>query len=281
MLLPWSIGLSLVLTAASGGLNSSDVGWDVHVRHNYQKPPGSNLRILCNFTYPKEYRTKDVRVYWKKPGRSVCSKDDMDKEAFIFHTNSTCVHDHYKGRTRLTGDPARGDCTLLIMNVTETEPKIYLRVSVMNENFSFTDNSVSISVLGGAAVTSDPEARYPTGLPLPTIEPKEDQKVKLVPVAIVVPVVVVVLLVAGILFTVRRKRSMSFTREESGYYANFSRASADATQRTLKDMKAEQTLSPPKAIDEPVYVNLEAPQTETLQAPDQPNHIYGNVDYTK
>ncbi|XP_029959122.1 uncharacterized protein LOC115397091 [Salarias fasciatus] len=284
MQLPLLIYFSLILIVVSKDQNSKDPEWIIDVKPSIEGPSGSTITVQCSFSYPERYRSSDVQVYWKKRGTSICSESDNDKRAFVYHPNSTCVHDDYKGKTELTGDQNQGNCSLKIQNVSKNEPMIYLRISVRNENYSFFSSPVSISVTGNTAV----DTRYPTGpefLPTEsseaaaTGEPPQDSKIMYM--ATFIPVIVVILIVAVILFTVKCKRSQAFTREESKYYANFSRTSSDTTQRKSSGMNVEQTLTEQKVIDEPVYINLQAPTTEMQQDTDHNDHVYGNVDYSK
>ncbi|CAN9514362.1 unnamed protein product [Ophioblennius macclurei] len=236
--------------------NSNDENWQIDVNRRFQEPSGSTIIIQCNFSYPMKYYTPDVKVYWKMDGTSNCSRTEKDKRAFVYHKKPECIHKDYRGKTDLIGDPARGNCTLMIRDVVKNESKIYMRIYARNQSYSFSMFGVNITVTDAAIV--------------PHVA---------IAVPVVVVVVVVVILVAGITLAVKRKRSRSFTREESGYYANFSRFSADVPPRKLSDMTAEQKLTEPKVIDEPVYVNLEAPTTAMSHDPNE--HLYGNVDYTK
>lgn len=261
---------SLVLILLSAGLNSEGLPWSINVTQIYQEPPGSDMVIRCSFTYPEEHHTEDVQVYWKKPGTSVCSKNDKDKQAFISHTNATCVDDHYRGRTKLIGNQREGNCSLAISNVTRNEKNIYLRVFAKNQNYSFIKNFVSIEIKGNPTVTSILDTML-----VMTEEPPNDSKT--IYAAIFAPVAALVLLVAGILVAVKYKRSQTFTREESGYYANCSRSSPHPAEGKPPGMKVKEALTEQKVIEEPVYINLEAPRTEMQQ--DHVDHVYGNVDY--
>ncbi|TDH11983.1 hypothetical protein EPR50_G00066380 [Perca flavescens] len=79
--------------------------------------------------------------------------------------------------------------------------------------------------------------------------------------AIFIPVaaLLIIIVVVAIIFCIKKRRSQSFTREESGYYENVSRASSNQAKREESCIKQDNnTLSEVKAIDEPVYINIEA-----------------------
>lgn len=128
-------------------MNSGDV-WRINVQRHFNVSEGSDLTIPCTFTYPSQYHTEDVEVYWKKKGQSVCSKSDLDRGAFVFHPNDTCVLPNYRGRTKLIGDKTKGNCSLQITNIIISEPYLYMRVSGKGKNYSFKKENVKISVNG-------------------------------------------------------------------------------------------------------------------------------------
>ncbi|XP_018542967.1 uncharacterized protein LOC108890557 [Lates calcarifer] len=263
--------LILILTSFSEG-----EAWNVIVSQPTSVKPYSNVTIQCSFTYPEKYHTENVEVYWKKRFQnSYDNKQDESKSLnpFIFHTNSTFVLEKYRGRTMLIGNKTQGSCSLLILNITDNETDIYMRVKGKNEPFSFYNKSINISV-------SDFQE------PVFTDEGDIDQVTQGIYMAIFVPLsallIIIIILIPVIVCYISHKRSHSFTREESGYYANFSRASSNQAQRE-SSCKYEEKIKLPelKATDEPVYVNTEAVTGQMDQSMDHTDNIYANVDYSK
>ncbi|XP_033496970.2 uncharacterized protein LOC117266121 [Epinephelus lanceolatus] len=283
MKLPGLINLGLIFIMAS---NSKGEDWSVNVTRRINATLGSDVTIPCTFTYPTKFHTKDVKVWWKMNVRSPIEISDNNKHAFIFHPDDSNVIEKYRGRTKLIGNKTAGNCTLQILNVTENVPNIYLRVFGNEEKWSFSKELVSIFVSspGVPSFTFKPDiTALPPQLPTfitVTVSPQSASRYT----AIFVPVAVilVILFVIGIVFYIRHKRSQSFTREESGYYANFSRASSNQAEREASCNKQENKKLPEvKAIDEPIYINTEAPLGQMDQSMNDMDNVYANVDYTK
>lgn len=121
--------------------------WGINVTSSIFAPPGSNVTILCDFTYPSEYYTKDVQVYWKRGERSQYAINDHDKNAFVYHTNDTWVLKRYRGKTKIIGNKDEGNCSLMIQGVDQDDTNLYLRVIANGNQYSFYSNSVSITLL--------------------------------------------------------------------------------------------------------------------------------------
>ena len=106
------------------------------------------MTIPCTFTYPQNYHTNDVKVYWKRNERASFKTGDKDDKQFVFHTNQTFVVEKYRGRTQLIGNANDGNCSLKIEDVKDNEKSLYVRIIVQDHPFSFTKKPVSISVSG-------------------------------------------------------------------------------------------------------------------------------------
>lgn len=122
--------------------------WDINVTRHISALKGSDVTIPCSFTYPPELHTKDVKVYWKKGQISEVKTDDLEKNAFVFHTNNAFVLEKYRGKTKLIGNKDKGNCTLVIQDIRENEPFIYVRVIARGDQNSFQNNFVSITLSG-------------------------------------------------------------------------------------------------------------------------------------
>lgn len=122
--------------------------WNVSVPESISTTVGSDVTIPCTFTYPKMYHTDNVQVYWKKKVRSSFNTYDKDRNAFIYHPNSTFVLENYKTKTEITGDKAKGNCSMMIFNISDSDKDIYVRIIAKGDNYSFLKNPVSIFVKG-------------------------------------------------------------------------------------------------------------------------------------
>ncbi|XP_039661421.1 uncharacterized protein LOC120562047 isoform X3 [Perca fluviatilis] len=290
MKLPGLIDLSLIFILVS---NSKGDDWSVSVDRIIHATLGSNVTIPCSFTYPLKYHTEKVQVHWKKSGvKHNLNIFDKDSNAFVFHPNDTFVLEKYRGKTKLTGNKTKGDCTLEIFNISEYVPNIYVRVIAKN-NYSFWKDTVTIHVSepGGKPVSlkpdlkSEPSPKYEaTTTDMAVVTTGGMTREASLYTAIFVPVaaLLLIIVVAAVVFRIKKRRSQSFTREESGYYENVSRASSNQAKREESCIKQDNnTLSEVKAIDEPVYINIEAIPGQMDQRMDHTDNIYGNVDYEK
>lgn len=121
--------------------------WGINVTSSIFATPGSNVTILCDFTYPRQFYTNDVQVYWKRGERSLFAIEDHDKNAFVYHTNDTWVLKRYRGKTKIIGNKDKGNCSLMIQDVDQDDTNLYLRVIAKGNQYSFYSNSVSITLL--------------------------------------------------------------------------------------------------------------------------------------
>ncbi|CAI5662716.1 uncharacterized protein LOC100707044 isoform X2 [Oreochromis niloticus] len=287
MQLPGLIGFISVLVLAC---NSKDTEWKINVERTITAQPGSTVTIHCNFSYPQEYHTNNVTVFWKMlsvKDPTKCSNKDKHKWAFVFNTNNDCVLEKYRGKTKLIGDQNKGNCSLQITNITHIEQAIYVRIDVQKDKYSFDKDLVSVSFSMNGTGASDPGTdSYMTHDPLPTettitkANENDTSLATILSVAIPVAVlVVIILLVAGIFIFIKYKRSRSVTREDSGYYANFSRALSNPPKREVTCDTQAKKLPEGKAIDDPVYINVKAPTGHMAPNSSSADNIYANVDY--
>ncbi|XP_028435367.1 uncharacterized protein LOC114556573 isoform X2 [Perca flavescens] len=283
MKLPGLIELSLIFILVS---NSKGDEWAVNVNRRINATLGSNVTIPCSFTFPSNIHTENVQVHWKKQGvKHNLSIIDKDLNAFVFHPNDTYVLEKYRGKTKLTGNKNKGDCTLKIFNISEYVPNIYVRV-IAKDNYSFWKNTVTILVSGGKPVSlnTEPSPNFETTTTMTGSTTVGTAREASLYMAIFIPVaaLLIIIVVVAIIFCIKKRRSQSFTREESGYYENVSRASSNQAKREESCIKQDNnTLSEVKAIDEPVYINIEAIPSQMDQRMDHTDNIYGNVDYEK
>ncbi|KAL3060442.1 hypothetical protein OYC64_014903 [Pagothenia borchgrevinki] len=278
MKLPSLIHLSLILMLTSEGHTDQD--WNVNVTRNIQAALGSNVSIDCSFTYPPNKSSENVKVYWKTFERSNFTLD-RDPDAFVFHPTETLVNEKYRGKTKLLGSVTQKSCSLFIFNFTDEQLQIYMRATGEGWMYSYRKDYVSISVSG--VVIPAIHASDTTNIAVSSTMATIQESSSLMYTAICVPVaaLLIIICVAGIFFFLKNKRSQPLTREESGYYANFSRVSSNQAKRnaSIKTQENENT-SELKAIDEPVYNNVEAPPGQMGQRMNHTENIYGNVDYS-
>ncbi|XP_022617697.1 uncharacterized protein LOC111234064 isoform X2 [Seriola dumerili] len=272
--------ISLISIPASSGQT-----WNITVQQRINATLDSTVTIPCHFSNPKEYDTDDVKVYWKTFGKTI-EINDKDNRAFVYHPNETFMLENYRGRTTLIGDIKKKNCSLQILGFKlDDERKIYMRLSI-KQNYSFINHPVNIYG-SGPGVTQAANDQAVTSLPfinsLPTsMSTTLGNSQMYVAIFIPVSVLLVIIVIAGIFGCIKHKRSKSFTREESGYYANFSRASSNQAQSEASCKNHEKKkLSELKAIDEPVYINTEALTGQMDQSMDHIDNVYANVDYTK
>uniref|UniRef100_UPI003AAB3842 uncharacterized protein n=1 Tax=Centroberyx gerrardi TaxID=166262 RepID=UPI003AAB3842 len=213
------IELSLILILAS---DTNGEEWKVNVR-DVNTPLHSNVTIPCNFTYKKPTENvHKLQVYWKISRRiSQIKTGDNDLNAFIYHPNPTYVTEEYRGRTHLVGDINNQNCSLMIQNISHNVGPIYLRIATGEEYYSYRNYYVRITVSG------------PGGTSVPFTVPRTSTST-LIYITTSVPIVavlIVIFVLCGVFYYRKRKRSQAVTREESGYYANFSRASSTQAKR--------------------------------------------------
>ncbi|XP_051261587.1 uncharacterized protein LOC127366566 isoform X4 [Dicentrarchus labrax] len=253
MKLPGLINLCLILILAS---LSKGQKWSIDVPRQINATEGSNVTIPCTFTHPYKSNRQNVQVYWKTLSERFQSQTtDLDKYAFIFHTNETFVIEKYRGKTMLIGDKDKGNCSLKIKDIKFNDPSVYVRIVTNDEKYSFKKILTSINVDGGVPVNSLPI----TDITFNTLEVTTIEMTKMTS-------------------TPSTQMSKSFTREDSGYYANFRRTSSNQAKREGSYKKEDKKLPEPQAIDEPVYINMEGGQIPTNQMWDN-NFVWDNVGH--
>ncbi|XP_055019501.1 uncharacterized protein LOC129411759 isoform X4 [Boleophthalmus pectinirostris] len=219
-------------------------GWTVDLREHNDVVFGSDVVIPCNFTYPSEHHSNDVKVFWKKNENK---NKGGDHNPFIFHPDSSQIIEKYRGRTSL------------VVEVTEvkliTTPLATSRTTTIYPNETLTH----------LATTQSPVSSFP------------------LVIAVVVPIasMIFVAIVSLIVFLIYRKccRSQSLSRTTSGYYANFSRSSANRTKGELSGLTKNTPQDPGEKVidDEPVYGNIQPLSHQPDTSADMDESIYANV----
>ncbi|XP_041649544.1 uncharacterized protein LOC121513691 isoform X2 [Cheilinus undulatus] len=218
--------------------------WTISVNESITAVRGSSVTINCTFRCPSDQCNDKVSVYWKKRQRSSITISDNDKNVFILHENNSYVLEKYRGKTELVQHNSNKDCSLKINNVTEADQGLYVRLITKTEKFSFYGNAVSVFVID----------RNDT-LVVPTDDTLKTSSSMYIAIFVPIALIVIIAVIAGIFFYIKHRRTQPFTREESGYYANFSRASSN-DPKSDASCKKNDKLPEVNDIDDPVYINV-------------------------
>ncbi|CAB1333907.1 unnamed protein product [Coregonus sp. 'balchen'] len=251
------IEMMLILSQASG---ASGVDW----KANYPKVVFTNMEddvtIPCNVTYPTSPSKKPIQAYWKRLGPTELNITDNDKNEFLYHPNNTFVIKSFQTRTMLIGNVSKGNCSLEIKRIQNGDMgPFYFRIATGANNFSFIKELVYINISGTSGT-------------IPTI-PKDKSNT--------VVAVLLVSVLGSVWFFKYRKRCV-ITKQESGYYANFTMTTPTTKPERVKTTKKKDDaqVPPPKVIDEPVYGNVQYPN-DPMDGMDQMDSVYANVDDIK
>ncbi|KAM9405401.1 uncharacterized protein ACWYII_028732 isoform 3-T3 [Salvelinus alpinus] len=283
------IEMMLILSQACG---TSGVDWKADYPKVVFTKMGEDVTIPCNVTYPPSPSKEPVQAYWKRLGNTKLNINDNDKNEFLYHPNNTFVIKSFQTRTNLTGNVTKRNCSLKINIIQHGDIGrfYYLRIATGADNFSFNKELVSIQISGTSGTISiipmdkSNTVDSTTTVPLATTELFEDALSTTTYIATTVPVVAVLLVaVLGIVWFFKyRKRSRGVTKQESGYYANFTMTTPTTKPERVKTTKKKDDtqIPPPKVIDEPVYGNVQGPD-DPMDSMDQMDSVYANVDHAK
>ncbi|XP_020360485.1 uncharacterized protein LOC109907114 isoform X1 [Oncorhynchus kisutch] len=282
--LMWIV-MMLILSQASG---TSGVVWKADYPKVVFTKLGEDVTIPCNVTYPPSQSKGPIQAYWKRWGNTQLNINDNDKNEFLYHPNNTFVIKSFQTRTNLTGNITKGNCSLKINIIQHGDIGhfYYLRIATGADNFSFKKELVSIQISGtSGTISTIPKdmsntVDSTTTVPLTTTE---NTLPKATYIATTVSVVAVLLVaVLGIVWFFKyRKRARGVTKQESGYYANFTMTTPTTKPERVNTTKKDDTqVPPPKVIDEPVYGNVQGPD-DPMDSMDQMDSVYANVDHAK
>ncbi|KAL0985012.1 hypothetical protein UPYG_G00151820 [Umbra pygmaea] len=269
----WWIEIMLIMSQASGG-NSEE--WNATYKNNISTNKGEDATILCEVKYPSG---PSVQAYWKILGQKINISDE-DKNAFIYHPNKSMVSKRFQSRTELIGDINKGNCSLKIKTInTEDTGRFYLRISNGNNNWSFSNQLVSIHISGYNKTLLGQPTDTDNSTNTPPTTTSVAKTTAVIYIGIIIPLAAVVLLAAlgNVWFFKYRKRSRLVTVQESvlPVYANFTPA-PEIDKTTEK--KGNTQVPPPRIINDPIYGNVEGPQN-TMDSMDETDDVYANVDY--
>ncbi|CAJ1061633.1 uncharacterized protein LOC117813761 [Xyrichtys novacula] len=215
--------LMLILAFCSEGLGSGN--WTITIDRTVTAQRGSDVTINCTFDCPSSHCSDNVQIYWKKRKGKSFDKADNSQNEFVFHKNKTFVLERYREKTKLVQDKGNKDCSLKIQDVTDNDKDIYVRLITKSDKYSFYSNTVSIRVFDRK--NTSPTVETTTTAIIPTISPTTVYTAIFVPLS----VLVIILIIIGTFCLMKHKRKQSMSREGSGYYANFPRASSNNAKR--------------------------------------------------
>ncbi|XP_074539101.1 uncharacterized protein LOC141800460 [Halichoeres trimaculatus] len=268
------VTLILTLTFVSESLGNEE--WTIKVDRTFHVPRGSDLTIPCRFDCPS--CDGKVSVFWKRRIGNNSDGNDNKKNEFVYHENESLVMDRYRHKTGLVKDAKDvKNCTLRIQNVTLSDENIYVRLETEKNKYSFFKKTVSIFVSEipiSETSTPTPEAG--------TKKNNQNNSSAILYTAIFVPVsaLMIIVILVGTFCFIKQRRKQSFTREDSGYYANFSRPSSNNAKSEVSSKKID-NLPEMNDVEDPVYVNVKDPVDRMDQNIDNTNNIYANVNYSR
>ncbi|KAM9114667.1 LOW QUALITY PROTEIN: sialic acid-binding Ig-like lectin 11 [Pangshura tecta] len=172
---PWRAGgpatlRVLILALLWRGSLSQPPGFTLTVPQSVSVPEGLCVLVPCTFTYPASYDTDNpsAQLYgkWYKEPATVGQDPPVVSSA-----SSLGVSQETQGRFRLTGDPARGDCSLQISDARRTDAgRYFLSIERGLLDHTYRPNSdgagpaLTISVPG---LTEEPEIQISPARGLP------------------------------------------------------------------------------------------------------------------
>ncbi|KAM6995335.1 sialic acid-binding Ig-like lectin 14 [Tautogolabrus adspersus] len=142
------LGLSFLCLLVILNFQSSHEQWTASVPPRISALQGSCVVIPCSYTYPKPTSKKFLtswRGFWKK-------------KATIISTNLPRwkLSTEYRKRTLFLGDLRTRNCTMMLDGVrrTDTGPFFFRIEMPQYRSFSYTNNKVTIDVIGDPPVPS-------------------------------------------------------------------------------------------------------------------------------
>uniref|UniRef100_A0A8D0G3A2 Sialic acid binding Ig like lectin 1 n=1 Tax=Strix occidentalis caurina TaxID=311401 RepID=A0A8D0G3A2_STROC len=111
--------------------------WGVTYPKSLRGVRGSCVMIPCTLSYPDDVEASDGVV-------AIWYKDYQDQKLLVYHSEAQEVDAHFRDRAQLLGDPAAGNCTLLLRGVTPEDSGPYrFRFEIVNgDRWSATEDVV-------------------------------------------------------------------------------------------------------------------------------------------
>ncbi|CAN0100602.1 unnamed protein product [Bubo scandiacus] len=126
----WLVLLTSLVPPALGS-------WGVAYPKSLWGVRGSCVMIPCTLSYPDDVEAGDGVV-------AIWYKDYQDQKLLVYHSEAQEVDAHFRDRAKLLGDPATGNCTLLLRGVTPEDSGPYrFRFEIVNgDRWSATEDVV-------------------------------------------------------------------------------------------------------------------------------------------
>ncbi|XP_074724307.1 sialoadhesin [Strix uralensis] len=126
----WLILLTSLIPPALGS-------WGVAYPKSLRGVRGSCVMIPCTLSYPDDVEASDGVV-------AIWYKDYQEQKLLVYHSEAQEVDAHFRDRAQLLGDPAAGNCTLLLRGVTPEDSGPYrFRFEIVNgDRWSATEDVV-------------------------------------------------------------------------------------------------------------------------------------------
>ncbi|PNJ41865.1 sialic acid-binding Ig-like lectin 10 isoform X1 [Pongo pygmaeus] len=152
--------LPLLLSSLLGGSQAMDGRFWIRVQESVMVPEGLCISVPCSFSYPRKDWTESTPAYgyWFK----AVTETSKGAPVATNHQNRE-VEMSTRGRFQLTGDPAKGNCSLVIRDAQmqdesqyffRVERGSYVRYNFMNDGF----------LLKVTALTQKPDVYIPETL---------------------------------------------------------------------------------------------------------------------
>ncbi|PNJ41859.1 sialic acid-binding Ig-like lectin 10 isoform X4 [Pongo pygmaeus] len=133
--------LPLLLSSLLGGSQAMDGRFWIRVQESVMVPEGLCISVPCSFSYPRKDWTESTPAYgyWFK----AVTETSKGAPVATNHQNRE-VEMSTRGRFQLTGDPAKGNCSLVIRDAQmqdesqyffRVERGSYVRYNFMNDGF--------------------------------------------------------------------------------------------------------------------------------------------------
>ncbi|PNI91969.1 SIGLEC10 isoform 7 [Pan troglodytes] len=145
--------LPLLLSSLLGGSQAMDERFWIRVQESVMVPEGLCISVPCSFSYPRQDWTGSTPAYgyWFK------AVTETTKGAPVATNHqSREVEMSTRGRFQLTGDPAKGNCSLVIRDAQmQDESQYFFRVERGSYvRYNFMNNGFFLKVTGTKPTTS-------------------------------------------------------------------------------------------------------------------------------
>ncbi|XP_043115763.1 myelin-associated glycoprotein-like [Puntigrus tetrazona] len=133
----WSCLLSLSLWLRVSPANANE--WEAAVNASVVGLSGSCVVVSCEFSYPAKGRTyTEFTGIWYK----------TNEESVVFHRDHSKIIEAFKGRTSLTGDLSKNDCSLNISSLKRSDEGSFMfRVDIKDlDKYTYKKDKEKVSI---------------------------------------------------------------------------------------------------------------------------------------